>query len=75
MPNESEDEESETFRFLKKHIKYKVSELFFGSSNICRRICRRYDNPLLYRKREGLCKHFVSVFNINGAHGFLYKGL
>lgn len=29
MPNESEDEESESFRFLKKHIKYKVSELFF----------------------------------------------
>ena len=34
MPNESEDEESETFRFLKKHIKYKVSELFFSEAAI-----------------------------------------
>lgn len=30
MPNESENEESESFKFLKKHIKYKVSELFFS---------------------------------------------
>lgn len=34
MPNESEDEESESFRFLKKHIKYKVSELFFSEAAI-----------------------------------------
>lgn len=31
--------------------------------------------PYYIEKREGLCKHFVSVFNINGAHGFLYKRL
>lgn len=72
MPNESEDEESETFRFLKKHIKYKVSELFFSEAAI---FVEDMIIPYYIEKREGLCKHFVSVFNINGAHGFLYKRL
>ena len=24
-------------------------------------------------KMEGLRKHYISIFNINGAHGFLYR--
>lgn len=76
MPNESEDEESETFRFLKKHIKYKVSELFFSEAAIfVEGFAEDMIIPYYIEKREGLCKHFVSVFNINGAHGFLYKRL
>lgn len=34
MPNEHEGEESEVFKFMKKHIKYKVSELFFSDAAI-----------------------------------------
>ena len=76
MPNESEDEESESFRFLKKHIKYKVSELFFSEAAIfVEGFAEDMIIPYYIEKREGLCKHFVSVFNINGAHGFLYKRL
>ena len=66
MPNESENEESESFKFLKKHIKYKVSELFFSEDMII---------PYYIEKRKGLSKYFISIFNINGAHGFLYKRL
>lgn len=76
MPNKSEDEESESFRFLKKHIKYKVSELFFSEAAIfVEGFAEDMIIPYYIEKREGLCKHFVSVFNINGAHGFLYKRL
>lgn len=76
MPNESEDEESESFRFLKKHIKYKVSELFFSEAAIfVEGFAEDMIIPYYIEKRDGLCKHFVSVFNINGAHGFLYKRL
>ena len=76
MPNESEDEESESFRFLKKHIKYKVSELFFSEAAIfVEGFAEDMIIPYYIEKREGLCQHFVSVFNINGAHGFLYKRL
>ena len=31
--------------------------------------------PYYIEKREGLRKHYISIFNINGAHGFLYKRL
>ena len=31
--------------------------------------------PYYIEKRENLNKHYISIFNINGAHGFLYKRL
>ena len=76
MPNESENEESESFKFLKKHIKYKVSELFFSEAAIfAEGFSEDMIIPYYIEKRKGLSKYFISIFNINGAHGFLYKRL
>lgn len=74
MPNEHE--ESEAFKFLKKHIKYKVSELFFSDAAIfVEGFAEDMIIPYYIEKMEGLRKHYISIFNINGAHGFLYKRL
>ena len=76
MPNEDEDEESEGFRFLKKHIKYKVSELFFSDAAIfVEGFAEDIILPYYIEKRKKLNRHYISIFNINGAHGFLYKRL
>tara|TARA_R110002126_G_C10490543_1_gene503781 strand:- start:24627 stop:26642 length:2016 start_codon:yes stop_codon:yes gene_type:complete len=63
-------------KFLKKHIRYKVSELFFSDAaifveGITEDTLLRYyiDND------ETLNKHYVSIFNINGAHGLVYHEL
>jgi len=76
MPRENEDEKSEGFRFLKKHIKYKVSELFFSDVAIfVEGFAEDIILPYYIEKREKLNRHYISIFNINGAHGFLYKRL
>lgn len=76
MPKENEDEKSEGFRFLKKHIKYKVSELFFSDAAIfVEGFAEDIILPYYIEKREKLNRCYISVFNINGAHGFLYKRL
>lgn len=76
MPNEHEGEESEVFKFMKKHIKYKVSELFFSDAAIfVEGFAEDMIIPYYIEKMEGLRKHYISIFNINGAHGFLYKRL
>lgn len=76
MPNEHEGEESEAFKFMKKHIKYKVSELFFSDAAIfVEGFAEDMIIPYYIEKMEGLRKHYISIFNINGAHGFLYKRL
>lgn len=76
MPEENEDEESGGFRFLKKHIKYKVSELFFSDAAIfVEGFAEDIILPYYIEKREKLNRRYISIFNINGAHGFLYKRL
>lgn len=76
MPEENEDEESGGFRFLKKHIKYKVSELFFSDAAIfVEGFAEDTILPYYIEKREKLNRRYISIFNINGAHGFLYKRL
>lgn len=76
MPNKDEDEKSEAFKFMKKHIKYKISELFFSDAAIfVEGFAEDMIIPYYIEKREGLRKHYISIFNINGAHGFLYKRL
>lgn len=76
MPKENEDEESGGFRFLKKHIKYKVSELFFSDAAIfVEGFAEDIILPYYIEKREKLNRCYISIFNINGAHGFLYKRL
>ncbi len=76
VPKENEDEGSGGFRFLKKHIKYKVSELFFSDAAIfVEGFAEDLIMPYYIEKREKLNRRYISIFNINGAHGFLYKRL
>ena len=76
MPKENEDKESGGFRFLKKHIKYKVSELFFSDAAIfVEGFAEDIILPYYIEKRKKLNRRYISIFNINGAHGFLYKRL
>ncbi|NRB64701.1 MAG: AAA family ATPase [Saprospiraceae bacterium] len=63
-------------KFLKKHIKYKVSELFFSDAVILvegiteEHLLQHYIN-----ESEALHKHSISLFNINGAYAHIYKPL
>ena len=76
MPKENMDENSAEFKFLKKHIKYKVTELFFSEAAIfVEGFAEDIVLPYYIEKRKKLNTHYISIFNINGAHGFLYKHL
>lgn len=70
------DNKADDLKFLKKHIKYKVSELFFSDAiifveGITEETLIRYyiDNNLK------LNKYYISIFNIDGAHGLVYSEL
>jgi predicted ATP-dependent endonuclease of OLD family len=63
-------------KFIKKHIKHKVSELFFSDAiifveGVTEETLLNYhiDND------EILSKYYISIFNINGAHGLVYHKL
>jgi predicted ATP-dependent endonuclease of OLD family len=62
--------------FLKKHIKYKVSEIFFSDAVI---LCEGVTEETLLKYYIGnnkvLNKYYISIFNIDGAHGKLYDKL
>lgn len=63
-------------RFLKKHIKYKVSELFFSDAVILVEGITEYTLlPYYLEQNRELNKYYISIFNINGAHGLVYKEL
>lgn len=65
-----------TLNFIKKHIKYKVSELFFSDAIIF--VEGVTEETLLnyyIEKHKHLSDYYISVFNINGAHGKLYLPL
>ncbi|WP_025821673.1 AAA family ATPase [Shewanella marina] len=62
--------------FLKKHIKFKVSDLFFSDAVIL--VEGITEEQLLNHyisERSGLAKYYISVFNINGAFAHIYKSL
>ena len=62
--------------FIKKHIKYKVSELFFSDAILF--VEGVTEETLLnyyLEKHQTLRNYYISVFNINGAHGKLYLPL
>lgn len=69
-------EKIEELKFLKKHIKYKVSELFFSDAVIFVEGVTE-ETLLSYRidQDPDLSKYYISVFNINGAHGLVYHPL
>ena len=71
------EDDKKAFNFLKKHIKYKVSELFFSDAAI---FVEGFAEDLLIPyyledEEKELGKYYISVFNINGAHGYLYRNL
>ncbi|EHH3647589.1 AAA family ATPase [Vibrio parahaemolyticus] len=66
-------EESDDLKFIKKHIKYKVSELFFSDAIIF--VEGATEEALLqyYLEKDDFLKNsYISIFNINGAHGKVY---
>lgn len=74
--SESKKKNEDDLKFLKKHIKYKVSELFFSDAiifveGITEETLVRYhiDNDVT------LNKYYISIFNIDGAHGLVYHEL
>lgn len=62
--------------FLKKHIKYKVSELFFSDAVI---FVEGVTEEILLKhwidQEKDLYQYYISIFNINGAHGLVYHHL
>ncbi|HCG7378579.1 TPA: AAA family ATPase [Vibrio parahaemolyticus] len=72
----SEDDNGKVLNFIKKHIKYKVSELFFSDAIIfVEGITEETLLNYFLEIHPKLSKHYISVFNINGAHGKLYLPL
>jgi len=62
--------------FIKKHIKYKVSELFFSDAVIfVEGITEETLLNYYLENHRSLSEYYISVFNINGAHGKLYLPL
>ena len=77
--DEKKEKSNDKFRqleFLKKHIKYKVSELFFSDAII---FVEGVTEETLLRywidEKHGLQKYYISIFNIDGAHGLVYHNL
>jgi len=63
-------------KFLKKHIKYKVSELFFSDAVIfVEGLTEETLLPFYIDNHPDLKRYYISVFNINGAHGQVYHPL
>ena len=64
------------FTFLKKHVKYKVSEMFFSDAVI---LVEGFSEetllPFWIEQEDGLKRHYISIFGINGAHAYLYEKL
>jgi predicted ATP-dependent endonuclease of OLD family len=63
-------------KFLKKHIKYKVSELFFSDAVIfVEGVTEETLLSYYIDQNKELNQYYISVFNINGAHGLVYHPL
>jgi len=66
----------EELSFIKKHIKFKASELFFADAII---FVEGITEELLLKYYlsidKQLNKKYITIFNINGAHGLVYHHL
>lgn len=72
----AEEKRLNDLKFLKKHIKYKVSELFFADAIIfVEGITEETLLSYYIEKDESLSKCYISILNINGAHGQVYLPL
>ncbi|MDU1004153.1 MAG: AAA family ATPase [Clostridium butyricum] len=74
--SKAENEKLDELKFLKKHIKYKVSELFFADAVIFVEGITEYTLLHYYiDENPKLNKYYISVILINGAHGKVYENL
>ncbi len=68
--------EQKNLKFIKKHIKYKVSELFFSDAVI---LCEGITEETLLKyyigQNDELKKYYITIFNIDGAHAKIYNKL
>jgi len=70
---EKEKKRVSDLKFLKKHIKYKVSELFFSDAVVfVEGVTEETLLSYYIDHNENLKKYYISIFNINGAHGLVY---
>lgn len=70
------DTRLEELNFLKKHIKYKVSELFFADAIIfVEGITEETLIKHFIDNNEKLNKYYITIFNIDGSHGLVYHNL
>lgn len=68
--------ENDDLNFLKKHIKYKVSELFFSDAIIfVEGVTEETLLKYYIDKNDKLNKYYISIFNIDGSHGLVYHNL
>jgi len=68
--------DDESLKFIKKHIKYKVSELFFADAVIfVEGVTEETILRFYLDEDENLKNYYISVFNINGAYAKLYYPL
>lgn len=66
-------DDSKDLKFIKKHIKYKVSELFFADAIIFVEGATEETLLQFYIDKDPILKNsYISIFNINGAHGKVY---
>ena len=71
-----QDEKLKILKFIKKHVKFKVSELFFSDAIILvEGNCEYNLLPLYIDKNQKLKQKYITFFNIGGAHAFKYRGL
>ncbi len=65
-------------KFIKKHIKFKVSDMFFADAIIFIEGVTEETLLSFYidnHNELGLDKYYIPIFNINGAHGLVYHDL
>lgn len=76
LKNSKKPSKQNDLRFLKKHIKYKVSELFFSDAVI---FVEGVTEETLLRhhidKNKYLKLYYISIFNIDGAYAHIYYPL
>lgn len=73
VAGEDNSTNSKALKFIKKHIKYKVSELFFSDAVIFVEGVTEETLLHYYIDQDPILKnYYISIFNINGAHGKLY---
>lgn len=76
LPENGNRSRESDLKFLKKHITFKVSELFYSDAIIFAEGVTE-DTLLKYYidKDNDLNQYYISIININGSHGLVYHNL